>query len=75
MAMKSAIEWIKENSLSLSMFGLFVGFLFADSATGLHSYNDRQASQGYPAIGYWDYLGTGSFLDGIFVIGRRRSCS
>jgi hypothetical protein len=62
-----AAHWVKDNALSLTMLCLFVGCLFADSATGLRSYNQQQASQGFAQIGYWKYLGTGSFIDGLFV--------
>ncbi|MGE5270281.1 MAG: DUF6766 family protein [Thiohalocapsa sp.] len=65
--MKAVVEWIKENALSISMFILFVGFLFADSATGLKSYNHQQASQGFAPVDYWGFLGTGAFMDGIFL--------
>ena len=65
--MMAVLKWIKDNALSLSMFVLFVGCLFANTATGHHSYNEQQASQGYPLVGYWEYLGTGNFLDGVFV--------
>jgi hypothetical protein len=60
------VQWIKENSLSLSMFCLFVGFLVADSATGLYNYNQQQATAGLPQVGYWQFLHTGTFLDGLF---------
>jgi hypothetical protein len=65
--MKAMIDWLKDNGLSLSMLILFVGFLFADSVAGLHSYNSEHASQGLAQIGYRRYLGTGAFLDGVFV--------
>ena len=65
--MKSMLEWLKENSLSLTMFCLFVAFLYGDSATGWHSFNQQQASQSLPQLGYWQYLGTGAFIDGLFV--------
>jgi hypothetical protein len=65
--MTTVIKWIRDNALSLSMFALFAGCFFATTATGHHSYNEQQASQGYPPVGFWDYLGTGTFLDGVFV--------
>jgi ABC-type multidrug transport system fused ATPase/permease subunit len=65
--MKKVIDWLKDNDLSLSMFSLFIVFLVGDSISGLHSYNSQQASQGFAQLGYWQYIGIGAFLDGVFV--------
>jgi Domain of unknown function (DUF6766) len=65
--MLPAVRFIKDNGLSLSLLLLFLAALFGESVTGLLTYDHQQASQGLGQLGYWRYLGTGAFLDGVFV--------
>jgi hypothetical protein len=57
---------LRDNSLSLVMFGLFALFLFAQSITGLNVYNDDQLEHGEATISYPKYLGTGHFVEATF---------
>jgi hypothetical protein len=61
------VPWLRDNSLSITLFLLFVGFLVSDSLSGLNLYNEEHTTHGLPPIGYREFLGSGQFLDGIFV--------
>lgn len=65
--MTKFFRFLKDNSLSLTMFFLFVVFLLVYSCSGFASYNQEKINQSLQAIGYWQYLGTGIFIDGIIV--------
>lgn len=45
---------------------LFVGFLLAQSFSGLSLFNHTRAAHGLGEIGYWKYVRTGTFLQGMF---------
>jgi hypothetical protein len=57
---------LRDHSLSLVMFGLFMVFLVGQSVTGSQVYNDDQREHGEPAIAYVDYLQTGHFIEATF---------
>ena len=57
---------LRDNSLSLVMFGLFALFLVGQSMTGSAVYNDDQREHGEAAIGYAEYLRTGHFVEATF---------
>ena len=57
---------LRDHSLSLVMFGLFMVFLVGQSVTGFQVYNDDQREHGEPAISYVDYLQTGHFIEATF---------
>ncbi len=59
-------RFLRENGLSLAMFGLFCLFLAAQSVTGLASYNQEQQEHKEPQVGYAEYLGTGHFIEAVF---------
>src|SRR5919107_2288772 len=59
-------RFLRDNSLSLVMLGLFALFLFAQSATGLNVYNDDQREHGEATISYPEYLRTGHFVEATF---------
>lgn len=61
------MKWLQDHSLSLSFAVLFVGALIGQSFAGHLSYNSELSMHGLPGLGYFDYLGTGNFLDGIFT--------
>lgn len=60
-------EWIRNNSLSLVFFVLFIISLAGQSISGLYAYNQLAATYNKPDINYFQYLKTGTFLDGVFV--------
>jgi hypothetical protein len=59
-------RFVRDNSLSLVMFGLFALFLVAQSITGFAVYNDDQREHGETTIGYPEYLRTGHFIEATF---------
>jgi hypothetical protein len=59
-------HFLRDNGLSLVMFGLFVFFLIAQSITGLGVYNDDQHEHGGATISYPEYLHTGHFVEATF---------
>ena len=59
-------RFLRDNSLSLVMFGLFALFLFAQSVTGHAVYNDDQREHGEATISYLEYLRTGHFVEATF---------
>jgi len=54
---------LRENGLSLALFGFFIVLLVGQSIVGLYHYNEDQQEHNQPPIGYTDYLATGSFLE------------
>ncbi|MFZ0661678.1 MAG: DUF6766 family protein [Acidobacteriaceae bacterium] len=58
--------FFNENSLSIVLLVLFVGFLLAQSFSGLSLFNHTRAAHGLGEIGYWKYVRTGTFLQGMF---------
>jgi hypothetical protein len=59
-------HFLRDNGLSLVMFGLFALFLFAQSVTGLAVYNDDQREHGEETVGYPEYLNSGHFIEATF---------
>lgn len=57
---------LRENGLSIVMFGLFAIFLVGQSLTGYRTYNHDQQDHQQPAIGYGEYLTTGHFIEATF---------
>jgi hypothetical protein len=57
---------LRENSLSIVMFGLFFLFLFGQSVTGHRTHNEELRDHGEPTISYLDYLGSGNFGEAVF---------
>jgi uncharacterized protein DUF6766 len=59
-------QFFRDNGLALTMIGLFVFFLFAQSVTGFRVYNDEQHEHGDPEISYVAYLTSGHFIEATF---------
>ena len=57
---------LRDNGLTLIMFGFFAVFFVAQSVTGSREYNQDQREHGEPEIGYADYLRTGHFVEATF---------
>jgi hypothetical protein len=57
---------LAQHSLSLTMFGLFALFLWAQSVAGHRAFNEEQRAHDEPAIGYVAYLGEGHFVEAVF---------
>lgn len=58
-------KMLRNNGLSISLFGLFLVFLVGLSIVGQHQYNDEQLSHGSSSVKYLEYLTTGTFLEAV----------
>ena len=56
---------IKDNSLSIVLFVLFVICISSQSFAGWRLQNETLAAHGQASIGYWHFLSTGAFLEGL----------
>lgn len=59
-------RFIRENSLSLVMFGLFFLSLIGQTITGHKDYNEELKQYKQPQIGYIEYLGSGHYIEAVF---------
>ena len=59
-------KWVRENGLSIVLFGLFVVFLTAQSLTGWRSFNGDQTEHHRPTLGYGSYLTSAHFVEATF---------
>jgi hypothetical protein len=57
---------LRDNGLSIAMFGLFFVFVVAQSVMGFLDYNSTQEEHGRPPFGYVQYLGSGDFVAAVF---------
>ena len=56
---------IKDNSLSIVLFVLFVICISAQTFAGWRLQNETLSTHGQALIGYWHFLSTGAFLEGL----------
>jgi hypothetical protein len=59
-------RFLRENSLSIVMFGLFFVFLLAQSLTGWRTANQENQEHHQPTESYVGYLGSGGFAEATF---------
>jgi hypothetical protein len=59
-------RFLRDNSLSLVLFGLFAVFLVGLSLSGHAHENEELASHGQAALGYWHYIRSGGFIEAVF---------
>jgi hypothetical protein len=59
-------RFLRENSLSIVMFGLFFVFLLLQSLTGWRTANQENQEHHQPAESYVGYLGSGAFAEATF---------
>jgi hypothetical protein len=57
---------LRNNGLSMSMFGLFAVFLLCMSLAGQRHYNEEQTDHGEETVTFVGYLQTGSFVEAVF---------
>jgi len=57
---------LRDNSLSIAMFGLFAVFLVGQALTGWKAYNAEQREHLQPTVGLGTYLSTGHFVEATF---------
>jgi hypothetical protein len=56
----------RENSLSITMFALFLFAIVGQSIAGQRSFNDERQEHGQAEVGYFEYLGSGHFVESVF---------
>ncbi len=59
-------RFIRDNSLSMVLFGLFLATLVSQSVTGWHSYNQDQQDHNQAPVSFREYLGEGHFIEAVF---------
>jgi hypothetical protein len=59
-------RFLRNNGLTLAMFGLFFGALIPMSIAGHRSHNADLKDHRRQEIGYVQYLGSGDFIEGVF---------
>ncbi len=64
--MRTLAKFIADHSLSIAFILLFIACILGQSFSGLSLYNQVQSAHGLQPIGYWRFLGTGMFLQGVF---------
>lgn len=57
---------LRENGLSIVLFGLFLFSLVGQYLTGWREYNDEQRLHAQPTASYVEYLGEGHFIEAVF---------
>jgi Domain of unknown function (DUF6766) len=63
--MRRFILLLKESSLSIVLFTLFLICILVQSLAGWRLQIATLAAHGAPSIGYWRYLSSGTFLEGL----------
>ena len=59
-------RFLRENGLSITLFGLFFFSLVGQSVTGLYEYNEDQREHNQPTVGFTEYLASGHFIEAVF---------
>ena len=59
-------RWLRENGLSIVLFGLFGVFLVGQGLTGWRTYNAEQREHHEQTVGLEAYLTTGHFVEATF---------
>ena len=59
-------RWVRENSLSIALFGFFVLFITAQSLTGWRSFNADQTEHHQRTLSYGSYLTSAHFVEATF---------
>jgi uncharacterized protein (DUF486 family) len=57
---------LRDNALSLTMFGLFFAFLLAQSIAGHRAANSENEQHGQPSESYSEYVTSGNFVEATF---------
>jgi hypothetical protein len=59
-------RFIRANSLSVVLLGIFLATLGGQAVTGWRSYNEDQQDHHQPPVRFRGYLGTGHFIEAVF---------
>ena len=65
--MKRLRKFFSDNGLLLIFVALFLACLLGQALSGFSLYNETQAAHGATQSGFWPYLATGGFLQGMFA--------
>jgi hypothetical protein len=66
-ARESALtRFLRENGLSLALFGIFLVAIVGQAATGLVEYNQQQEEHDLPTLTMGPYLASGHFIEAVF---------
>ena len=57
---------LRDNALSLTMFGLFLVFPVAQSLAGYRTNNSENTEHGQPPESFTEYLTSGAFVEATF---------
>jgi len=63
--MRRLIDPIKDNSLTIVLFSLFAICISIQSYAAWLLQNETLASHGDASVGYWDFLSSGTYLEGL----------
>jgi hypothetical protein len=58
--------FLRNNGLSLALFGIFAGSLISMSLVGWHAANNENRDHNKPTESYIEYIGSGDFIEGVF---------
>jgi len=59
-------RFLRNNGLSLAMFGLFFFSLIGQYLTGFEEFNESQHEHGQSVVTYIEYFGEGHFIEAVF---------
>ena len=59
-------KWMRDRSLSLVAFGLFLAAMLGQTLAGHRDYNQEQEDHGEAPVGVLQYMGTGTFAEATF---------
>jgi hypothetical protein len=59
-------RFLRDNGLSLVLFGIFLGTIIGQTITGFQVYNDDQRAHNQPTVTFTTYLTTGHFIEAVF---------
>jgi hypothetical protein len=59
-------RFLRDNGLSVALFGLFVVCLVGQALAGWHTFLEERRVHAMPPIGFADYLATGHFIAAVF---------
>jgi succinate dehydrogenase hydrophobic anchor subunit len=54
---------LRDNGLSIVVFGLFMLFLIGESIVGRHAHNEELRQHGEPEVSYGEFITSGEFLE------------
>lgn len=60
------MKFLRNNALSIVMFGMFGIMLVGHSLSGHIEHNNNLAEHGKPSLGYFEYLSSGAFVESVF---------